>query len=149
MCICVRICVCTYVYVYMCICVYVYVYVYVHMYIRAFSPGLAGHTSVAIQRKHDAPAHIYIYTYIHISTYAYIYTHIHIYMSTCIYIQDWLAILASRYNENMMRRRENALDVTFSKHASMVFIPRLVFFFFLFFSPSLFPFSLVESALNG
>ena len=54
-------------------------------------------------------------------------------MSTCIYIQDWLAILASRYNENMMRRRENALDVTFSKHAAMVFIPRLVFFFFLFF----------------
>ena len=64
---------------------------------------------------------IYIYIYIHIHTY------------THIYIQDWLAILASRYNENMMRRRENALDVTFSKHASMVFIPRLVFFFSFFF----------------
>ena len=42
-------------------------------------------------------------------------------------LQDWLAILTSRYNDNMMRRRENTLDVTFGKHATMAFIPRIVY----------------------
>jgi len=42
-------------------------------------------------------------------------------------LQDWLAILASRYNENMMRRREVTLDVSFSKHTNMGFLPRLVY----------------------
>ena len=53
-------------------------------------------------------------------------------------LQDWLAILASRYNENMMRRREVTLDVSFSKHTNMGFLPRLVYGLHPDFNPLLF-----------
>ena len=47
---------------------------------------------------------------------------------SCLLLQDWLTILTSRYNENTARRREpSALNVTFSKHANMTLIPRLVY----------------------
>jgi hypothetical protein len=42
-------------------------------------------------------------------------------------LQDWLVMLAARYNEHLMRRREMQLDVTFAKFASLGPLPRIVF----------------------
>jgi len=42
-------------------------------------------------------------------------------------LQDWLVILTAKYNEHLLRRRDPAIDVGFSKFQNMMMIPRLVY----------------------
>uniref|UniRef100_A0A7S0EQM2 Protein transport protein SEC23 n=1 Tax=Hanusia phi TaxID=3032 RepID=A0A7S0EQM2_9CRYP len=42
-------------------------------------------------------------------------------------LQDWLVILTARYNENMLRRREAALDLQFSRFPNLNSITKVVY----------------------